>query len=146
LPCRSSFAFAIYRNFAIIASGMPKTRITFFADENGKAPVLEWLGKLRMENSMAWANCRARIELLSQTGHDLRRPAVDFLRDGIYELRAKRGRVQYRILYFFFGRNIATLAHALTKEDVVPPLDIQRALARKKQFELHPEAHTYAED
>jgi len=69
---------------------------------------------------MPWANCRAKIELLGNFGHELRRPAADFLRDGIYEFRAKQGRVQYRILYFFHGRNVAILAHCLTKEEHVP--------------------------
>ncbi len=39
--------------------------------------------------------------------------APDYLRDGIYELRAKHIHVQYRILYFFDGQNIAILAHAI---------------------------------
>jgi hypothetical protein len=56
--------------------------------------VLDWLIELRSSNPKAWANCRARIELLSQLGHELRRPAADILRDGIYELRAKQGHVQ----------------------------------------------------
>ncbi|MBW4640803.1 MAG: type II toxin-antitoxin system RelE/ParE family toxin [Gloeocapsa sp. UFS-A4-WI-NPMV-4B04] len=37
------------------------------------------------------------------------------LTDGIYELRAKHIRVQYRILYFFYGQNVAILAHAITR-------------------------------
>ena len=125
---------------------MPSTRAIFFRDEAGHAPVLAWLQDLKKENAKAWANCRARIVLLSQFGHELRRPAVDFLRDGIYELRAKQGHVQYRILYFFHGRNVAVLSHSLTKEDSIPPVEIERALKRKRQFEQNPEKHTYAED
>jgi phage-related protein len=83
--------------------------------------------------------------LLSQFGHELRRRAADTLRDGIYELRAKEGHVQYRILYFFHGRNVAILAHSITKEDAIPPLEIERALKRKREFEKDPEGHTYAE-
>ncbi|MEH1871881.1 type II toxin-antitoxin system RelE/ParE family toxin [Nostoc sp.] len=41
------------------------------------------------------------MEQLAEYGFELRRPAADLLRDGIYELRAKHVRVQYRILYFF---------------------------------------------
>lgn len=68
------------------------------------------------------------------------------LRDGIYELRARQGRVQYRILYFFQGRNVVVLAHSLAKEDSIPSVEIERALKRKRQFEQNPEKHTYAED
>jgi hypothetical protein len=108
--------------------------------------VLAWLQGLQKSNSKAWANCRARIVQLSQLGHELRRPAADFLRDGIYELRARQGHVQYRILYFFHGRNVAVLSQSLTKEDSIPPVEIERALRRKRQFEQNPEKHTYAED
>jgi hypothetical protein len=125
---------------------MPSTRVIFFQDEAGRTPVLAWLQELQKENAKAWANCRARIVLLSQFGHELRRPAADFLRDGIYELRAKQGHVQYRILYFFHDRNVAVLSHGLTKEDSIPPVEIERALKRKRQFEQNPEKHTYAED
>jgi phage-related protein len=59
----------------------------------------------------------------------------------IYELRAERGRVNYRVLYFFHGQNVALLAHGLTKEKKVPDADIDRAIARKKQYERDPEKH-----
>lgn len=65
--------------------------------------MLDWLQTLRHKNERAWLNCRARLLLLAQFGHELRRPAADYLRDGIYELRAKQGRVQCRILYFFMA-------------------------------------------
>src|SRR6267154_2665150 len=122
---------------------MPKTLVIFFRERDGKTPVVAWLADLMKTNAKAWANCRAKIEMLAQFGHELRRPAADFLRDGIHELRAKQGHVQYRILYFFHGRNVAILAHGLTKEDEVPDVDIDRAIARKKLFEISPKEHTY---
>ena len=79
-------------------------------------------------------------------GHELRRPLADFLRDGIYELRVRKGRVNYRILYFFHGRSLAILGHALTKEDKVPRTDIERAIRRKKAFEADPARHSYSEE
>src|ERR1035441_4038272 len=122
---------------------MPETRVVFYQEADGQAPVVDWLQELLQSNERAWTNCRARIELLVQLGHELRRPAADYLRDGIYELRAKQGHVQYRLLYFFHGRQVAILAHALTKEDEVPKVDIERAIKRKKLFEANPKAHTY---
>jgi hypothetical protein len=91
---------------------MPRTQVIFYQERDGKAPVLEWLSELKETNAKAWANCRVRIEQLAELGHELRRPAADILRNGIYELRAKQGHVQYRILYFFHGRNVAILAIA----------------------------------
>jgi phage-related protein len=122
---------------------MPKTEVLFYQEADGEAPVLAWLEELLRNNERAWANCRVRIELLSEFGHELRRPAADYLRDGVYELRAKQGRVQYRILYFFHGRQIAILAHALTKEDDVPIVEIEKAIRRKRLFESNPKEHTY---
>ena len=76
---------------------MPTTTIIFFRDEDGSAPFLDWFGRLPEK---AKVQCRARLGLLADQGHQLRRPAADYLRDGIYELRAKAGRIQYRMLYF----------------------------------------------
>jgi hypothetical protein len=125
---------------------VPATQIIFFKGTDSRAPVLDWLNELRDQNPKAWANCRAKVVLLAQSGHELGRPAADFLREGIYELRAKQGHVQYRILYFFHGRNVSILAHSLTKEDAISPADIERALKRKREFEKDPKGHTYAEE
>jgi phage-related protein len=122
---------------------MPRTHVAFYQEADGEAPVVDWLRELLRTNARAWSNCRARLELLAQFGHELRRPAADYLRDGIYELRAKQGHVHYRLLYFFHGRQVAILAHSLTKEDKVPNADIERAIKRKQLFESNPEAHTY---
>lgn len=125
---------------------MPRTRVVFYCEADGKAPVVEWLKELLKADPKAWAQCRIRVEQLEAMGHELRRPAADFLRDGIYELRARRGHVQYRILYFFHGRNVAILAHAITKEETIPPAEIERALKRKQLFERQPKEHTYEEE
>jgi phage-related protein len=79
-------------------------------------------------------------------GRELRRPLANILRDGIYELRIRKGRVNYRILYFFHGRNLAILGHALTKEDKVPKADVERAIRRKRAFEADAAGHCYLEE
>jgi phage-related protein len=126
---------------------VPRTQVVFYQDEQHHAPVLDWLKTLVKKDRKGYANCVARINLLAESGHELRRPAADYLRDGIYELRAKHRQVQYRILYFFHGQNVAILAHAITKEgSLVPNADIDRAVTRKGLFEAHPEIHTYVEE
>jgi hypothetical protein len=124
---------------------MPKTKVLFYQDANGHSPVVEWPEHLRRMDTPAFAKCAAVIERLQESGFELRRPTADALRDGIRELRAKKGHVNYRILYFFHGKNVAILAHALTKEDVVPAADIDRAIARKAASETNPKLHTYRE-
>ena len=78
-----------------------------------------------------------------ELGYELRPPEADLLRDGIYELRARLGTVNYRILYFFHGRNVAVLAHAITKEHEIPNLEINRAIERKRIFVASPVPHTF---
>jgi phage-related protein len=106
-------------------------------------PVLDWLRELRRIDRKGYAKCVARIQRLAELGHELRRPEGDFLRDGIHELRARRGRVHYRMLYFFHGRQVVVLACGLRKEARVPNADIDRAVRRKLAFEEAPARHTY---
>ncbi|WP_309736949.1 type II toxin-antitoxin system RelE/ParE family toxin [Chamaesiphon sp. OTE_75_metabat_556] len=126
---------------------MPETRVIFYQDEKGKVPVLDWLDELERKDPKGLINCLDRIQQLASMGHELRRPLADFLRDGIYELRASHRRLQYRILYFFHGRNIAIIAHAIVKEDAaVPDVDIDRAIERQCLFVADPTKHTYQEE
>lgn len=125
---------------------MPQTRLLFFRDADGSAPVWEWLKDLRTRSPKAYAKCVVRIRRLVELGHELRRPEADLLRDGVYELRARLGNVNYRILYFFHGRNVAVLAHAITKENEIPAVEINRAVERKRIFAASPAAHTFIGD
>jgi phage-related protein len=124
---------------------MPETRVLFYRDDDGSVPVLEWLDDLYRQNRRAYKKCDELIALLATFGHELRRPVADMLQDGVYELRARVGRVHYRVLYFFHGRHIAVLAHALTKERAIPATVLKQALQRKKRFEADPEKYTYRE-
>jgi phage-related protein len=125
---------------------MPQTDVVFYQEDRTDVPVLDWLKDLRRSDQRAYGSCVAAIGRLADFGHELRRPLADILRDGIYELRIRKGRVNYRILYFFHGRNLAILGHALTKEDKVPKADIERAIRRKKAFESDPVGHSYSEE
>jgi phage-related protein len=125
---------------------MPETKILYYCELDGSAPVLDWITDVARKHRKAAEKFLARIESLADLGHELRRPVADILRDGIYELRIRVGNVNYRILYFFHGRNVAVLTHGLTKEKKVPDADIERAIRRKAAFESDPEKHTYREE
>jgi len=121
---------------------MPETTVVFYAkDDDGAAPLLTWLDQ---QQSKVQDKCLVKIERLAELGHELRRPEADLLRDGIYELRVRYGRVNYRMLYFFHKR-IAVISHGLTKENVVPDTDIDLAITRKGKFTRDPQKHTYEE-
>jgi putative component of toxin-antitoxin plasmid stabilization module len=110
---------------------MPQTVIRVFRTAKQHAAFVEWLEELATRQPVAYAKCLERILQLEQFGFELRRPICDMLRDGIRELRVKVGRVNYRILYFFCGENIACLSHGIKKERIVPDKEIDLALERK---------------
>jgi hypothetical protein len=114
---------------------MPRTLIRVFRAPDGTDPLVDWLNDLEEREPRAFAKCIQRILLLSTLGSELRRPHADLLRDGIHELRAKVGRVNYRMLYFFCGSNEACLTHGFTKEGTVPNSEIEFGLKAKRLVE-----------
>lgn len=123
---------------------MPTTKVIFYQDTKDNSPIVEWLRKIRKQDPKGFLNCLARVEQLQMFGYELRRPAADYLSDGIYELRAKHRNIQYRLFYFFHGENIAVIDHGIIKEQsAVPKIDIKRALDRKKKFTQNPDKHSY---
>ena len=102
---------------------MPATEVIYFA-EQGISPFLEWLDQQQQERVQDKDfDAVARLEEL---GHELRRPEAEYLGDDLYELRVKRGHVNYRPLYFFddvrdekggrIVRRRAVIVHGCIKE------------------------------
>ena len=117
--------------------------VIFYREEEGSTPILDWFDRPPQE---ARVQCIGKIELLKARGHELRRPHADYLRDGIHELRAKSQGVNYRMLYFFHGRQAVVLSHGVTKQRAaVPPIEIERAKHRKRAFVDEPQRHTHKE-
>ena len=120
---------------------MAQTEVFFFREAKDESvPLLEWLDKLPTKVK---AKCTERIDRLGELGHELRRPEADFLRDGIYELRASYQGVHYRMLYFFAGKAVVVLSHGLTKEREVPRREIDQAVERKRMVEADFEKFTF---
>ncbi len=119
---------------------MPPVKVVFYADEEGKAPVDDWLKKLPQR---AQAKGIARIFRLAEKGHELRRPEVDYVQDDIYELRWVWKRVNFRILYFFHGQKVVVLAHSFAKESKISRQDIKVAIRRKESFSKNPQRHIF---
>jgi phage-related protein len=117
-----------------------RTVVCFYRMDDESVPMLDWLTALPKK---AQQRCRVRIERLRELGHELRRPEADYLRDGIYELRAGFQGTHYRMLYFFHGKAAVVLSHGLIKERAVPPLEIERAVRRKLKVLGDPTHHIY---
>jgi hypothetical protein len=125
---------------------MPKTTVYLFRDSTGRSPIVDWLVSLRASDRRAYTKCVAAIRRLASDGYELHRPRADYLRDGIHELRTRAGHVNYRLLYFFHGRNVAVISHGVTKEDAILPADIERAITRMRHFESDPRLHVSMEE
>jgi len=111
---------------------MPATEVRAFKSEDGEVPVQDFLDNLQQHEPKVYEKCLARILELAEKGYEMRRPSADYLRDGIYELRATRDGVHYRLLYFFYGQCAVAISHGITKEDKVPPKEINLAIERMK--------------
>lgn len=122
---------------------MPKTKVVLFRTAKGDVPLLDWLDSLPEK---ARAKCMVRVERLAELGHELRRPEADYLRNDIYELRAKESGINYRMLYFFHGREAVVVSHGIVKQRAaVPAREIDLAVKRKKAFEKDVSRHTHEE-
>jgi len=121
---------------------MPETEIIIYQEADGSAPLIGWLDGLP---SKVQDQCVDRVKRLAECGFDLRRPLCDILGQGIYELRAKRQNVNYRILYGFVGKSIILLSHGCSKKKKVPPREIKRAVRNIENYSRDPKGHTYAE-
>jgi hypothetical protein len=78
----------------------------------------------------------------TRKGFELRRPLADLLRDGIHELRAKRRGINYRMLYFFHGRQAIVVSHGFVKQrSRVPESEIRRAIEHMARFNADPMTH-----
>lgn len=118
---------------------MPRTRLVLFRDADGTVALLDWLEQLpaRIKDK-----CVVRLKRLEDLGHELRRPEADLLRNGVHELRVGYRGQNYRMLYFFHGNVAAVVSHGLIKERQVPPVEIDRAIARMHQYLANPARHT----
>lgn len=143
--CRREALRRLHKSANLAAKcAVPRVRLILYQEGDGCVPVLEWLDGVAAK---ARAKCRIRLERLAELGHELRRPEADYLRDDVYELRAKHSGVNYRMLYFFHGTRVAVVSHGFTKQEAeVPTREIGRAIRRKEAFDADPEAHAHEED
>lgn len=86
----------VHKNENLPGGRLAQTDVLFYREpEDDSVPLLQWLGDLPTK---AQAKCVERIDRLGELGHEMRRPEADFLRGGIYELRASYQGVHYRML------------------------------------------------
>jgi phage-related protein len=121
---------------------MTRSRVRIYREADAVVPLFKWLDALPTK---VRAKCLIAIEQLELHGRDLRRPQVDYLRNGIYELRIQLQGNQYRILYGFMGKDFILLTHGLMKRDKVPEREIDLALRRLRNAAENPAVHLHEE-
>jgi phage-related protein len=114
--------------------------LVYYQEDVETVPMVEWIDELPPK---ALQKCVVRLSRLEQLGHELRRPEADYLRQGIYELRASYQGIHYRMLYFFHGPLAVVVSHGISKEQAVPAKEIDLAVKRKQRFDLNPKLHTF---
>jgi len=125
---------------------VPETTIRYFRGDDRTTPFLDWLATLQSHNAKAFEKCLFMLDLLQRFGRELRRPHADSLRDGVYELRTRVGRVNYRILYGFVGRDVVLVSHGFTKKKNVPDREIDLAATRLTLYHNDPQRYAAEED
>lgn len=121
---------------------MPITEVRVFKDDDGNVPIVDWLKNLKIHEPKVYKKCLARILMLAKMGNQMRRPYADSLHDGIHELRVTIRRIHYRMLYFFFKKNAATISHGIKKEAEVPEKEINLASERRNMVIKYPDKYT----
>ena len=86
--------------------------VDFYEEEDGSAPVEEFLARLPLEHK---AKALAIVKLLEESGPTLPFPYSSQVRGKIRELRIQQGRDKIRILYFADKRRRFILLHGLIK-------------------------------
>ena len=120
---------------------MPPVAVLVYQEDDASAPLRDWLAGLPAESR---DRCLARIDLLAERGHELRRPHAEYLAGtDLYELRVKVRNVQLRLLYFFDGRSAVVLSHGFAKEGKIPPAEIRLAMRHMENFRADPDRHTF---
>lgn len=106
-------------------------RADFYEDEDGCAPVEDFLAGLSREHK---AKALAIIRLLEEEGPTLPFPYSSQVRGKIRELRTQQGKDKIRILYFADRRRFFILLHGLLKRTGrLPEEDIRIAEKRMHQ-------------
>ena len=107
-------------------------QVIFYEKEDGTCPVEEFIKSLDDKLSAKIFRILSMIEV---NGPALREPYSKHLDDGIFEVRAKFGTNQARVLYFFYFGKCVIATHGLTKKtQKTPPPEIERAKAYRKEY------------
>ena len=111
---------------------MAKNEIIFYRNEQNKCPMLDFLNSL---DKKMRSNVVRMVDLLRDSGSELREPYSKALSDGIFELRIKAGSNISRVLYFFVVGNKIILTNGFIKKtQKTPSAEIAKAKRYRRDY------------
>lgn len=106
----------------------------YYEDERNNRPAEEFINSLVSKTK---AKVLARITYLEGHWQEVRRPYVDTLVDGLYELRVIFSGNQVRVIYAYMFKDYIVLLHGIIKKTKeVPPEDLLKAKNRMADFQV----------
>ncbi len=90
-----------------------RKKAIYYEDERNSRPVEEFINDLEPKTK---AKVLARIEFLEERWQELRRPYVDILEEGLYELRVVFSGNQIRVIYAYMFKDYIVLLHGIIKK------------------------------
>lgn len=111
-----------------------RKKAIYYEDKRNSRPVEEFINDLE---SKIKAKVLARIEFLEERWQELRRPYVDSLENGLYELRVIFSGNQVRVIYAYMFKDYIVLLHGFIKKTKeVPWEDMLKAKDRMSDFQI----------
>lgn len=111
-----------------------RKKAIYYEDERNSRPVEEFINDLE---SKIKAKVLARIEFLEEHWQELRRPYVDSLEEGLYELRVIFSGNQIRVIYAYMFKDYIVLLHGIIKKTKeVSREDMLKAKNRMNDFQM----------
>lgn len=106
-----------------------KLPLIFWKSNTGNEPVREWLKGMAAEARKAVGDDLRYV----QENWPLGKPHVDGFGDGLYEVRARHDKMNYRVLFCIEDDTMILLHGFIKKTPKTPAADV--ALARRRQKE-----------
>ena len=106
--------------------------LDFFEKDSKRCPTLEFVEQQPPDDQV---RIKRSLTLLAELGNNLRRPDVDYLEDGLYELRVRVVKKQYRFIFFYHNQRIIVVTHGfLKKTSAVPQTEIKLAQTYRRIY------------
>lgn len=106
----------------------------YYEDAKGQKPVKEFINSFDEKTK---AKILARVQYLQEHWHEVKRPFVDYVDEGLYELRVEFAWNTVRVIYAYMFKDYIVLLHGLKKKSVkLPKNDILKAKKRMIDFQI----------